>query len=197
MADQRNPGFSGNPRGGNGGAVDLSSNKKLKRSSKNVEDSVHPEETFGETSSKKPCLDKKQQGDDGAAVRNLKFGTPKMSGKSKDSAVPKTPVTWTQVPEGNNKLPSTWFFRIHRDRKYFRCPNGNEYTSLKAAMEALITSSSSLAQSTQANNLPPEEIGKSTPLSKNAVDNQPIKTSLTEFDVYFVCQRLIPSLQNG
>ena len=196
MADQRNPAFSGNPRGGNGGAVDLSSNKKLKRSSKNVEDSVHPEETFGETSSKKLCLDKKQQGDDGAAVRNLKFGTPKMSGKSKNPVIPKTPVTWTPVPEGN-KLPSTWFFRIHRDRKYFRCPNGNEYTSLKAAMEALINSSSSLAQSTQANNLPPEEIGKSTPLSKNAVDNQPIKTSLTEFEVYFVCQRLILSLQNG
>ena len=176
--------------------MDLSSNKKLKRGSKNAENSVQPEETFGETSSKKPCLDKKQQGDDGAAVRNLKFGTPKMSGKSKDPVIPKTPVTWTPVPEGN-KLPSTWFFRIHRDRKYFRCPNGNEYTSLKAAMEALINSSSSLAQSTQANNLPPEEIGKSTPLSKNAVDNQPIKTSLTEFEVYFVCQRLIPSLQNG
>ena len=59
MADQRNPGFSGNSRGGSGGAVDLSSNKKLKRSSKNVEDSVHPEETFGEPSSKKLCLDKK------------------------------------------------------------------------------------------------------------------------------------------
>ena len=120
-----------------------------------------------------------------------------MSGKSKDSAVPKTPVTWTQVPEGNNKLPSTWFFRIHRDRKYFRCPNGNEYTSLKAAMEALINSSSSLAQSTQANNLPPEEIGKSTPLSKNAVDNQATKMNLTEHEFYFVYHKLIRNVQNG
>ena len=196
MTDQRNPGFSGNPRGGNGGAVYLTSNKKLKRSSKNVEDSVHPEETFREPSSKKLCFDKKQQGDDGAAVRNLKFETPKMSGKSKDPVIPKTPVTWTPVPEGN-KLPSTWSFRIHRDRKYFRCPNGNEYSSLKAAMEALITSSSSLAQPVPANNLPPEETGNSTPLSKNAVDNQPIKISLTEVEMYFVCQRLIPSLQNG
>ena len=196
MADQRNPAFSGNPRGGNGGAVDLSSNKKLKRSSKNVEDSVHPEETFGETSSKKPCLDKKQQGDDGAAVRNLKFGTPKMSGKSKDPVIPKTPVTWTPVPEGN-KLPSTWFFRIHRDRKHFRCPEGNEYISQKSALEAMRSSPSPLAQSVPANNLPPEETGKSTPLPKNAVDNQPIKTSLTEFEVYFVCQKLIPSFQNG
>ena len=40
MADQRNPGFSGNSRGGSGGAVDLSSNKKLKRGSKNAENSV-------------------------------------------------------------------------------------------------------------------------------------------------------------
>ena len=119
-----------------------------------------------------------------------------MSGKSKDPVIPKTPVTWTPVPEGN-KLPSTWSFRIHRDRKYFRCPNGNEYSSLKAAMEALITSSSSLAQPVPANNLPPEETGNSTPLSKNAVDNQPIKISLTEVEMYFVCQRLIPSLQNG
>ena len=196
MTEQGNSGFPGTSRGGNGGAVDLLSKKKLKRG-KNF---VHPEGTFGETSSKKLCLDKKQQGDDGTAVRKLSFtelGTPKMPERSKDSVVPKTPVTWTQVPEGNNKLPSTWFFRTLRDRKYFRCPNGNEYTSLKAAMEALINSSSSLAQSTQANNLPPEEIGKSTPLSKNAVDNQPIKTSLTEVEMYFVCQRLIPSLQNG
>ena len=196
MTDQRNPTFSGNSRGGSGGAVDLSSNKKLKRGSKNAENSVQPEETFGETSSKKLCLDKKQQGDDGAAVRNLKFGTPKMSGKSKDPVIPKTPVTWTPVPEGN-KLPSTWFFRIHRDRKYFRCPNGNEYTSLKAAMEALINSSSSLAQSTQANDLPPEEVGKNVPLSQNAVANQASKKSLTEYEVYFICQKLIPSFQNG
>ena len=196
MTDQRNPGFSGNPRGGNGGAVYLTSNKKLKRSSKNVEDSVHPEETFGEPSSKKLCFDKKQQGDDGAAVRNLKFETPKMSGKSKDPVIPKTPVTWTPVPEGN-KLPSTWFFRIHRDRKFFRCPEGNEYISQKSALEAMRSSPSPLAQSVPANNLPPEETGKNTPLSKNAVDNQTTKTNLTEYEVYFVYHKLIRNVQNG
>ena len=195
MTEQRNPGFPGNSRGGNGEAVDLSSKKKLKRG----KNSVHPEGTFGETSSKKLCLDKKQQGDDGTAVRNLTFtelGTPKMPGRSKDSVVPKTPVTWTQVPEGN-KLPSTWFFRIHRDRKFFRCPDGNEYISLKSALEAVRSSPSSLSQSIQANNLPPEEIGKSVPLSQNAVDNQTSKKSLTEYEVYFICQKLIPSFQNG
>ena len=196
MADQRNPGFSGNSRGGNGGAVDLSNNKKLKRGSKNAENSVQPEETFGETSSKKPCLDKKQQGDDGAAVRNLKFGTPKMSGKSKDSVIPRTPVTWTPMPEGN-KLPSTWFFRIHRDRKHFRCPEGNEYISQKSALEAMRSSPSPLAQSVPANNLPPEETGKNTPLSKNAVDNQTTKMNLTESEVYFVYHKLIRNVQNG
>ena len=40
MTEQRNPGFPGNSRGGNGGAVDLSSKKKLKRGSKNCENSV-------------------------------------------------------------------------------------------------------------------------------------------------------------
>ena len=199
MAEQKNHRFPENSRGGNGEAVDLSSKKKLKRGSKNCENSVHPEGTFGETSSKKLCLDKKQQGDDGTAVRNLTFtdlGTPKMPERSKDSVVPKTPVTWTQVPEGN-KLPSTWFFRVHRDRKYFRCPDGNEYISLKSALEAVRSSPSSLAQSIQANNLPPEEIGKNVPLSQNAVDNQTSKKSLTEYEVYFICQKLIQSFQNG
>ena len=196
MADQRNPGFSGNPRGENGGAVDLSNNKKLKRGSRNAENSVQPDETFGETSSKKPRLDNKQQGDDGAAVRNLKFGTPKMSGKSKDSVTPRTPVIWTPMPEGD-KLPSTWFFRINRDRRVFKCPEGNEYISLKAALGAMRSSPPPLAQSVPATNLPPKETGKNTPLSKNAVDNQATKMNLTEHEFYFVYHKLIRNVQNG
>ena len=140
MAKQRNDGFPGNSEGENGGALDLSNDRKQKsRVNKNHQNLTPASVPGGSQRFKKNLFTPVQKGQQ--SPRDVRTpNTPKLS----HSVVQE----WFECYPSDN-LPRGWAFCQRKGRRHWKSPEGKVYRSLvlaKRSMDPTYTISSTKKQ---------------------------------------------------
>ena len=129
MTEQRNIGFPGNSRGGNGGALDLSNDREQKSRVNKSHQSSTPAPVPGGSQNffKKNLFTPVQKGQE--SRRDVRTpNTPKLS--------PSVVQEWFECYSSDN-LPRGWMFCQRTNRRKFRSPEGKVFRSLVTAKQSL------------------------------------------------------------